>query len=138
MPEIEKYETLTNENAKRKYLTEFWKARDEDPSDDMNHYLKDYLRRIKESNLKYKALSKEGWKTDRGRVYLVYGSPSEIDRYPNQTESRPYEIWYYHDIEGGVQFNFGDISGFSDYVLLHSTKRGELRDDNWQRRIVIR
>ncbi len=137
-PEIEKYENLTAENAKRKYLSNFWKARDEDPSDDMNHYLKDYIRRIKESNLKYKALSKEGWKTDRGRVYLIYGQPNDIDRYPNQTETRPYEIWNYYDIEGGVQFVFGDITGFSDYLLLHSTKRGELRDDGWQRRIVVR
>ncbi len=137
-PEIEKYENLTTENAKGKYLSNFWKARDEDPSDDMNHYLKDYIRRIKESNLKYKALSKEGWKTDRGRVYLIYGQPSDIDRYPNQTETRPYEIWNYYDIEGGVQFVFGDITGFSDYQLLHSTKRGELRDDRWQRRIVVR
>jgi len=137
-PEIDKYEKLSTENAKRKYLTNFWKARDEDPSDDMNHYLKDYMRRIKESNIKYKALSKEGWQTDRGRVYLIYGQPSEIDRYPNQTETRPYEIWNYYDIEGGVQFIFGDITGFSDYILLHSTKRGELRDDGWQRRIVVR
>ena len=137
-PEIEKYDNLTTENAKRKYLTNFWKARDEDPSDNMNHYLKDYMRRIKESNIKYKALSKEGWQTDRGRVYLIYGQPSEIDRYPNQTETRPYEIWNYYNIEGGVQFIFGDITGFSDYLLLHSTKRGELRDDGWQRRIVVR
>ena len=137
-PEIEKYEKLSTENAKRKYLTDFWKARDEDPSDDINHYLKDYMRRIKESNITYKALSKEGWQTDRGRVYLIYGQPSEIDRYPNQTETRPYEIWNYYDIEGGVQFIFGDITGFSDYMLLHSTKRGELRDDGWQRRIVVR
>jgi len=138
VPEIEKYENLTTENAKRQYLSNFWKARDEDPSDDMNHYLKDYMRRIKESNIKYKALSKEGWKTDRGRVYLIYGQPNDIDRYPNQTETRPYEIWNYYDIEGGVQFVFGDITGFSDYQLLHSTKRGELRDDRWQRRIVVR
>jgi len=137
-PEIDKYENLTTENAKRRYLTNFWKARDEDPSDDMNHYLKDYMRRIKESNLKYKALSKEGWQTDRGRVYLIYGLPSDIDRYPNQTDTRPYEKWIYYDIEGGVQFIFGDVTGFSDYILLHSTKRGELRDDGWQRRIVIR
>lgn len=138
VPEIEKYENLTTENGKAKFLTNFWKARDEDPSDNMNHYLKDYIRRIKESNIRYKALSKEGWKTDRGRVYLVYGQPSEIDRYPNQTESRPYEIWNYYDIEGGVQFIFGDVTGFSEYLLLHSTKRGELRDDRWQRRIVVR
>ncbi|MFC2094114.1 GWxTD domain-containing protein [Bacteroidota bacterium] len=136
--EIEKYENLTTESAKRLYLTNFWKARDEDPSDDMNQYLKNYLRRIEESNNKYKTISKEGWKTDRGRAYLVYGQPSDIDRYPNQTDSRPYEIWYYNDIEGGVEFIFGDVTGFSDYLLLHSTKRGELRDDSWQRRIVVR
>ncbi len=136
--EIEKYENLTTESAKREYLTNFWKARDENPSDDKNNYLKDYMRRIEESDLRYKALSKKGWQTDRGRVYLIYGQPSEIDRYPNQTETRPYEIWYYQDIEGGVEFVFGDIMGFSDYILLHSTKRGELRDDSWQRRIVVR
>ena len=138
VPEIDKYEVLISENAKRIFLTNFWKARDEDPSDDMNQYLKDYMRRIKESNIKYKALLKEGWQSDRGRLYLIYGQPSDIDRYPNQTETRPYEIWYYNDIEGRVQFIFGDVTGFSDYQLLHSTKRGELRDDRWQRRIVVR
>jgi len=137
-PEIQKYEVITSENPKRKFLTNFWKERDEDPSDDMNQYLRDYMRRVKESNIKYKALSKEGWQSDRGRVYLIYGQPDEIDRYPNQTETRPYEIWKYNSIEGGVQFVFGDVTGFSDYILLHSTKRGELRDDGWQRRIVIR
>ncbi len=136
--EIDQYETLNSESAKREFLTNFWKARDENPSDDMNQYLKDYMRRIKESNIKYKALSRKGWQTDRGRVYLIYGQPSEIERYPNQTETRPYEIWYYTDIEGGVLFVFGDVTGFSDYLLLHSTKRGELRDDGWRRRIVIR
>ncbi len=138
VPEIEKYEVLTSENAKRKFLTVFWKVRDKNQSDEENRYLKDYIRRIKESNTKFKALSKPGWKTDRGRIYLIYGEPSDIDRYPNQTETRPYEIWRYNEIEGGVEFVFGDVSGFSDYQLLHSTKRGELRDNSWQRRIVVR
>jgi len=138
VPEIEKYEVLTSENAKRKFLTVFWKVRDKNQSDEENRYLKDYIRRIKESNTKFKALSKPGWKTDRGRIYLIYGEPSDIDRYPNQTETRPYEIWRYNEIEGGVEFIFGDVTGFSNYQLLHSTKRGELRDDRWQRRIVVR
>ncbi len=137
-PEIDKYEVLTSENAKRKFLTNFWKARDKNPSDEENQYLKDYIRRIKESNIRFKLMSKPGWKTDRGRIYLIYGEPSEIDRYPNRTEARPYEIWKYNMIEGGVEFVFGDVTGFSDYQLLHSTKRGELRDDRWQRRIVVR
>jgi hypothetical protein len=73
--------------------------------------------------------------TDRGRCHIVYGRPSEIDRYPSQLDSKPYEIWRFDDIEGGVEFVFGDISGFGDYKLLHSTKRGELRDDAWKNRV---
>ncbi len=83
-------------------------------------------------------MGKEGWKTDRGRVYIMYGEPNEIERYPNQTQTRPYEIWSYYDLEGGVRFVFGDITGFADYQLLHSTKRGELRDQYWERRISVR
>ena len=83
------------------------------------------------------ALDKEGWQTDRGRVYMIYGEPSEIERFPNETNTKPYEIWHYNEIEGGVVFIFGDITGFNDYQLLHSTKRGEIRDDYWMRRIAV-
>jgi GWxTD domain-containing protein len=136
--EIDKYESLSAEGAKRKFLTEFWDARDTDLNDGKNQDLVNYLNRIELSNERYKAMGKEGWRTDRGRVYLIYGEPSEIDRYPNQTDTRPYEVWSYQDLEGGVIFIFGDLTGFSDYMLIHSTKRGELRDDSWERRIAVR
>jgi GWxTD domain-containing protein len=135
--EIDKYESLSDEGPKRKFLTEFWDARDNNPDDGKNQELVDYLKRLEISNERFRAMSKEGWTTDRGRVYLIYGEPSEIDRYPNETETRPYEIWHYNEIEGGVQFVFGDVTGFSEYILLHSTKRGELRDDGWLRRIAV-
>jgi len=115
----------------------FWKARDENQSDDKNQYYQDYLSRIAEANAKYSAAKKDGWKTDRGRVFLIYGKPSEIERYPNQIETKPYEIWKYESLDGGVVFVFGDITGYNDYQLLTSTKRGEMRDDNWQRRITV-
>jgi GWxTD domain-containing protein len=137
VPEQQKYKALSTVEAKREFLYTFWKARDENPSDDRNDYYQNYLNRIKISNDKYSALGKEGWKTDRGRVFIVYGEPSQIDRHPNETSTRPYEIWLYESIEGGVSFIFGDITGFNNYQLLHSTKRGELRDDYWQRRIAI-
>jgi GWxTD domain-containing protein len=136
-PEMDQYEALTTEGAKREFIFNFWKARDENPSDDRNENYLNYVKRINESNTKFSALGKQGWKTDRGRVFVMYGEPTEIQRYPNTTDTKPYEIWRYESIEGGVQFIFGDITGFNDYQLLHSTKRGELRDDNWQRRIAI-
>ena len=43
------------------------------------------------------------------------------------------EIWHYYAIENGVDFVFVDRTGFGEYQLVHSTKRGELRDDDWQR-----
>jgi GWxTD domain-containing protein len=135
--EEDQYDALTTVDGKREFLYNFWKARDENPDDDFNQTYNSYLARLEESNLRFRALSKDGWKTDRGRVYLMYGEPSEIERYPNQIESRPYEMWYYNEIEGGVYFVFGDLYGFSDYLLLHSNKRGELRDESWQRRITV-
>jgi GWxTD domain-containing protein len=135
--EVDQYESLSGEQGKREFMQKFWDSRDQNQNDNMNKFYQDYLKRIKESNQKFRAGKKEGWKTDRGRVYLVYGEPSEIERYPNETQARPYEIWHYNDIEGGAIFVFGDLTGFSDYQLLHSTKRGELRDDNWTRRIAV-
>ena len=137
VPEMDKYKALSTEDAKREFIYNFWKARDENPSDERNENYLNYVKRVNESNAKFSALGQQGWKTDRGRVFTVYGEPTEIQRYPNQTDSKPYEIWRYESIEGGVEFIFGDITGFNDYQLLHSTKRGELRDDYWQRRIAI-
>ena len=137
VPEQDKYNSLSTPEAKREFLYNFWKARDENPSDDQNAFYVNYLKRIEAANARFSALGKQGWKTDRGRIYLIYGEPSEIDRYPNQTETKPYEIWRYESIEGGVIFVFGDVTGFNDYQLLHSTKRGEMRDDYWIRRIAV-
>lgn len=135
--EIDKFNKLKGEESKREFLFDFWNNRDNDPSTPENEYFQEYLKRVEISNQRYNSMQKQGWKTDRGRVYLIYGEPSEIERYPNQIESRPYEIWYYNDIEGGVYFIFADLTGFSEYTLVHSTKRGELRDENWGRRIII-
>ena len=134
--EIDQYKKLTNVSAKREFLFNFWKRRNPNPSSSKNSYLQEYLERVKVSNERYGALNLDGWKTDRGRVYIEYGEPSEVDRYPNQTDTKPYEVWHYNDIEGGVEFDFGDLTGFGDYQLLNSTKRDEMRDDNWQQRIA--
>jgi GWxTD domain-containing protein len=133
--EIEQYESLDSLDSKRKYLYEFWLRRDTNPQTAVNEFREDYLKRVKLANDRYRTMNKDGYRTDRGRVMLVYGMPDQIDRYPNETNLKPYELWSYNSIEGGVVFVFGDITGFSDYELLHSTARGEIQDRNWQRRI---
>jgi GWxTD domain-containing protein len=134
--EVDNYEKLTTVEGKREFLFNFWKGRDNDISTIENEFYKNYFQRVSLSNQRYGSLSHIGWKSDRGRVFIMYGDPSEIERYPNQVDTKPYEVWYYNELEGGVIFVFGDLTGFSDYTLLHSTLRGELRDDNWSRRIT--
>jgi GWxTD domain-containing protein len=133
--EIDQYNSLNGKEGKQKFILQFWNQRDTEPSTPQNEFFMEYLKRVEYSNQHFKALGKKGWRTDRGRVFLKYGEPSEIERFPNQIDTKPYEIWYYNEIEGGVIFIFADLTNFSDYQLIHSTSRGELRDDNWQRRI---
>jgi GWxTD domain-containing protein len=134
--DIKSFPKITGVDGKRQFLYNFWNRIDKDESKHEKVILRDYLKRIEDSNQRFGTLSKKGWKTDRGRVFMLYGEPSEIERFPNQMNTKPYEIWHYNDIEGGVIFVFADLSGFSDYMLVHSTMRGELKDDNWQDRIT--
>ncbi|MBN2572659.1 MAG: GWxTD domain-containing protein [Ignavibacteriales bacterium] len=134
--EIDRYEELDSLNAKRNYLYMFWRMRDEDQSTAENKTKDEYIKRIEYANSNWGKFSRKGYKTDRGRVYLTYGDPDIRDRYPNESDVKPYEIWRYNSIEGGVVFVFADLTGFGDYDLIHSTKLGEMRDDNWLSRIT--
>jgi len=133
--ERNQYKKIKELEGKRQFMFDFWKKRDTEPETPKNEFYVEYLNRVQQSNDKFGSLSKIGWKTDRGRVLITYGEPNEIERYPNQVDSKPYEVWQYNNIEGGVVFVFADLTGFSDYILLHSTMRGELRDDTWERRV---
>lgn len=134
-PEKKQYKKLRTLSGKRQFLYEFWKRRQSNSGSPESMDYRIFLKRVAESNKKYGSSLRAGWKTDRGRVLIMYGDPSEIDRYPNQDNTKPYEIWRYNNIEGGVYFVFADLTGFNDYELISSTKRGEIEDDQWQRRI---
>jgi GWxTD domain-containing protein len=134
--EISQYENLSTLDAKREFLFNFFGARDPNPGSSVNEFKEEFLKRIETVESRYKTFTRKGVRTDRGRVYLTLGEPDEIELHPNDYNSKPYEVWYFNSVEGGIYFIFGDISGYSDYELLHSTKRGELRDENWQRRIL--
>ena len=103
-----------------------------------NKYYTEYFKRVKEASARFKNFAKDGFKTDMGRVFVMYGGPDQIERYPNLQDTKPYEIWTYEQIEGGVTFIFADITGFSNYILIHSTKRNEYHDVNLLSRIATR
>ncbi|MEK7729532.1 MAG: GWxTD domain-containing protein [candidate division KSB1 bacterium] len=131
--EIKMYETLTSESGKREFLLNFWTAAAKGKNDWAPIMRGEYLQRVAVANEKYAAMGKEGWQTNRGRVYVIYGKPDEIERNTSTGDTRPHEIWYYYSIENSVQFLFVERLGYGDYEMVHSTKRGELQDENWQR-----
>ncbi len=133
--EVEQYKSLDSLGAKREFLFNFWAKRDFEPSTPINEFKNEYLRRVEIANRNYSSLYKEGYLTDRGRVLLLFGEPDQKDFFPSESEYKPYEIWFYNEIEGGATFVFGDPTGFGNFELLHSTKRGEIKDENWKRRL---
>ncbi len=130
--EIEEFNELQSLPAKRQFLYDFWQKRNPDPVGNTNSYRIEYLKLVAYANDHFSVGKTAGWKTDRGRVYIMYGKPDQIDRHPNESNSKPYEIWYYNSIQGGVSFDFIDKTGFGDYTLVNSTARNEIHDDNWQ------
>ena len=90
-----------------------------------------YKSRVEHANESFGMLGREGYRTDRGRVYIVYGPPDDIERHPNESDTKPYEIWTYNNIQGGVEFDFLQRIQGSDYELVNSTHRNELHDANW-------
>ncbi len=130
--ERDQYEQLNGTGPKRQFMYEFWNKRNSDATEKVNDTRSQYLERVSYADDNFRSGMKEGWQTDRGRVYIMYGSPDEIDRHPNETDSKPYEIWYYNALEGGVSFDFVDRTGFGEYTLVNSTKRNEIQDQNWQ------
>lgn len=126
------FENLENENAMKKYLTEFWNRRDKAADVTPGLSRNNFLRNTEYANQHFGFLGKDGWKSDRGRVILMYGQPDEFERFPNSMDLLPYVTWYYLNLEGGAQFIFADLDGFGEYQLIHSTYRKELQNPNWQ------
>ncbi len=125
--EIQIFNSLTNIDSKRMYLFRFWREREQEGEGLRN----EYYHRVAYANEQFPFINMDGWKTDRGRVYIKYGEPDVIERRPNTSGDRPYVIWIYHDLEGGCKFLFVDESGFGDYKLKSSTLRGEVYDPSF-------
>lgn len=136
--ELKLYDSLTLK-GKENFQKEFWDSRDPDPSTPINEFKLEHYRRLKYIDEKFSRMGGlvPGWKTDQGRVYLMYGEPSEIERNPSSLESRSWERWWYHGLEGGVYFIFVDYEDTDTYVLVHSTKQNEIKDENWEAKIQM-
>jgi GWxTD domain-containing protein len=108
----------SNEEEKRQRFLEFWAKRNPDPQTSRNELMDEYYARVEYANQHFKHYL-EGWKTDMGMIYIRFGAPENIERHPFEYDSKPYEIWYYYQLNR--QFIFVDDSGFGDYRLRYPT-----------------
>jgi GWxTD domain-containing protein len=98
------------DSEKKEFQEEFWSRRDPDPSTEENEFKDEYFRRIDEANRLFHG-GRPGWLQDRGRIYILFGPPTE--RHTYSTDPAPREVWLY----GNFPVIFIDHMGTGDYKL---------------------
>ena len=100
------------------WFNNYWKQRDPTPDTKENELKEEFYKRVSYSNTNFSVhtIEKDGWETDRGKIFIKYGKPGNIERRSKDPNSPAYEIWYYNKIER--RFVFEDRSGVGDYVLI--------------------
>jgi len=109
--EIDRLQTPEERQA---FWLAFWKRRDPTPDTPQNEALDEFYRRVQYANQHFTA-GGPGWKSDMGRVYVIFGQPDEVVRNPIRFEGPPEEIWYYYAER--KTFFFDDKDGFGRYEL---------------------
>ena len=94
---------------------DFWKRRDPTPGTEQNELMQEYYYRVEYANTHF-STNRNGWETDRGRIFILYGEPSDVEQHPFEINSKPYEVWYYNALNR--RFVFVDYTGFGDYELV--------------------
>ena len=93
---------------------DFWKKKDPTPSTEKNEAEEGYFARIDYTNRHFGGLT-PGWKTDRGRVYMIYGRPDDIEKHPFEIDQPSSEWWFYYS--SGLKFLFVDEHNLGKYEL---------------------
>ena len=112
----ENYKKSSNyKRDKEKYFYDLWKDVDPTPNTEFNELMNEYYKRVSYANENFDGW-KEGWETDRGMIYILFGPPDQVERTsPSMTRSTLYLIWTYNKIN--KQFIFKDQNGFGDFRL---------------------
>ena len=94
----------------------YWKERDPTPNTSINELMEEYYIRVNYVNEYFNMSWREGWETDFGMIYILFGPPDQIERSNSvSTSSSIYQIWYYNRLN--KQFVFKDQNGFGDFKL---------------------
>jgi GWxTD domain-containing protein len=126
------WKRLSTDDERENFIEAFWLRRDPTPDTEENEYKEEHYRRIAYANERF-ASGIPGWKTDRGRIYIVYGPPDEIEDHSSggtydrpieegggTTSSFPFVDWTYRYIEGvgsNVKIEFVDTTMSGEFRM---------------------
>jgi len=126
------FKKLATDEERERFIEEFWRRRDPDPDTEENEFKEEYYERIAYANEHF-ASGIPGWKTDRGRIWIMYGKPDERETHPmggqydrpsyeggGSTSTYPFEQWFYRYLPGvgsGVEIEFVDPTGSGEYRI---------------------
>ena len=96
-------------------INEYWKKKDPTPETDENELLNELNERVKFSNKNFSILM-HGWRSDRGRIYIIYGEPQVVDESYQDNRGYNFQKWIYAN---GKEFLFIDRTMSGDYTLYH-------------------
>ncbi len=128
--QLKQYNKL-NKIGKHNYLIKFWENRDVNPNNNKLEALDKHIKNIEFVNKRFSSGLQEGYESDRGRIYIKYGSPDEDMTVPSSSGYKSFENWIYYS-GGGIQFVFADIKGFGKYELVYSSLIDEPIPVNWR------
>ena len=130
--ERDAFHKLQTDDEREQFIEQFWLRRDPTPDTVENEFKEEHYRRIAYANEHF-ASGIPGWKTDRGRIYIMYGPPDDIDDHSSggtyerpreegggSTSTFPFQIWRYRYIEGvgtGVQIEFVDTTMSGEFRM---------------------
>lgn len=121
-----------------KFLIHFWQQRN--PANPQLAW-ENYQKQVYAVNKLFGTLLRRGYATDRGRVYLQYGTPDTRNQNYREPAAYPYEIWHYYRIEKQTNRRFvfynPDLVS-NDFSLIYSNANGEIMDEQWQFKIMRR
>jgi len=126
------FKNLKNEEERESFVEQFWARRNPDPRSPDNAFKEEHYRRIAYANQHFTS-GVPGWRTDRGRIYIMYGKPDELESHPTggsyarpfyegggTTSTYPFEKWWYRHIEGvgdDIEIEFVDKSLTGEYRM---------------------
>ena len=138
--ERQAFRRLETDAEREHFIEQFWLRRDPTPGTPRNELKEEHYRRIAYANARFRTATElPGWKTDRGRIYITFGPPGEIDSHPNggpfhgDNALYGFETWHYRYIEGignDVLIEFADEARDGTYHMTMDPSGNSTRFEN--------